>query len=194
VSPKEIKNKAREVNDLSLDYHLSHALGASNALVKQAAKTHLRDKITDLKTRLSTARERNDTVAIAQIREEIGLLNRPVLIYVEYIDNMVEDSGRVVWINSQLIISLPKKLAEDSRNKDGTQNPDGVKHLRRIMAHELGHIVLHLEDWLDTDSLQGDKLLSDEADAEAWGFANELLELRHTRNDAYFKSGAYKLF
>jgi Zn-dependent peptidase ImmA (M78 family) len=192
MSPKEIRDKAREVNDISLDYHLSHALCASNALIKQTAKEHLREKITALKIRLQTAIGRNDTVAIVQIRAEIELLSRPVLIYVEYIDNMMEDGGRVVWINSQLIISLPKKLANDSRSKDGSLNSAGVSRLREIMAHELGHIMLHIDEWLDTDNLRGDKLLSDDAEAEAWSFARELLELRHARNEQYFKSGAYK--
>ncbi|GHU51185.1 hypothetical protein FACS1894200_11140 [Spirochaetia bacterium] len=188
------KQKACQVNDVSSDYHLSHALCASNALIKKTAREHLDKEIKNLKNRLKTAIERNDTVAIDKIHEEIGSLNRPVLIHVEYIDNMVEDGGRVVRINNQLIVSLPKKLVDGSRKKDGSLDPDGVRRLRKLMAHELGHIVLHIDDLLDTENLQGDKLLSLEAEDEADIFAKELLDLRHKRNEEYFKSGTYKNF
>jgi hypothetical protein len=193
MTPKEAKDKAREVNAISLDYHLSHALCASNALIKKKSKDNLLKKTQALKERLTAAKKADDDAAIVQISEEIGRLSRQVLICVEYVENMVEDGGRVVWINGQLIISLPRKLVDAARKRDDTLDPAGVRHLREIMAHELGHIVLHIDELLETDShLQGDKLLTPEA--EAWAFARELLDLRHQRNDEYFKSGAYKNF
>jgi hypothetical protein len=114
-------------------------------------------------------------------------------IFVDYID-MDKDAGRVVKIANQLIISLPKELLSDSKYEDGSYKESGVKKLREIMAHELGHIALHTEELLKIDNLKGSKNLDAQSELEAEWFASELLELRHKRNEDLYKSGNYAWF
>jgi Zn-dependent peptidase ImmA (M78 family) len=92
------------------------------------------------------------------------------------------DAGRVVKAENKLIISLPKTLIENSRNKDGSYNENGVKKIREIMAHELGHIALHTDELLKINTLRGSKDLDKNLEKEALWFSEKLLRLRHERN------------
>lgn len=179
MSPEEIKRKAKEINDISLDYHLSHAVFACNKQIEETHKRNAETKLNKLRKSLSLAYGRKDIEAMADIKAEIKSLKPAPRIYVEYVPDMSEESGRVVKINNQLVISLPLKLLEKSKNKDGSYNEAGVKALRKKMAHELGHIVLNLEALLSIDNLQGSKFLDPETHRDADIFAEELLRLRH---------------
>ena len=190
---KDVKNKARQIFTLSLNYHLSHAVFACNKTVEDILKRHSQEKIETLKKDLQKAEENNDTVKIAEIVSNIQYFSRPFRIYVEYVPEMDIEGGRVVRLPSsnQLIISLPEKLLKKSCNKDGSYNADGIRTLRKRMAHELGHIALHIEELLIDDSTQGSISLTDNAEVEADIFADELLRLRHERNEKLYKSGGY---
>ena len=194
MSPKEIKQKAAQINKISEDYHLSHAVFACNRIVEEVFKSFNQKKIIKLKNDLQAAEKSDDNAKITETMTEIEQLRGPFRIYVEYVHDMVIDGGRVIKLPlcNQFIISLPEKLLQQSRNADGSYNPKNVKILRQRMAHELAHIALHIEELLDIDGTQGSKLLSDEAEADSNIFAAELIALRHKRNEQLFKTGQYK--
>jgi Zn-dependent peptidase ImmA (M78 family) len=80
-------------------------------------------------------------------------------------------------------------------NKDGSYNIDAVKKLRRLTAHELGHIALQTKELLEDESTQGTILLSNgDIEREADFFAEELLRFRREWNKRLFESGNWKEF
>jgi Zn-dependent peptidase ImmA (M78 family) len=192
--PADVKTAAKKLNDMSLDYHLAHAVFACNKLVEDAFRRYSLAKIKKLKERLLSDETNNDVEKMVELKADIRLLERPFRISVEYVTGMDAEGGRVIKLpeSAQFVISLPKKLLDQSKTKDGFYNPDGVKTLRRLMAHELGHIALHIEELLEIDGTQGTKLLSDEAETGADIFAHELLQLRHERNERLYTTGLYK--
>jgi len=192
--PKEIREKAALVNESSLNYHLAHAVFACNKIVEGVFKKHSQGKIEKLKNELQEAERANNEKKVAEILMDIDRLDQPFRIYVEYVPDMDIEGGRVVKLplSNQFVISLPEDLLLKSRNEDGTYNIDGVKTLRHRMAHELGHIALHVEELLEIDGTQGSFLLTDETEKEANIFAEKLLELRHQRNIQIYSSGVYK--
>lgn len=194
MQPKEAKIRAKQIFDLSLNYHLSHAVFACNKIVEDTFKRYSQEKIQSLKKELQKAEESNDIAKIASITSDIQYFSRPFRIYVEYVPEMDIEGGRVVRLplTNQFIISLPEKLLQKSWNEDGSYNTDGIRALRHRMAHELGHIALHIEEILKDDGTQGSISLADNAEDEANIFAAELLRLRHERNEMLYKSGVYE--
>jgi len=192
--PKDIREKAAHINEASLNYHLAHAVFACNKIVEGVFKKHCQGKIEVLKNELQEAEKTNNEKKVGEILKEIDRLGQPFRIYVEYVPDMDIEGGRVVKLplSNQFVISLPEGLPLKSRNKDGTYNIDGVKTLRHRMAHELGHIALHIDELLEIDGTQGSFLLTDEAERDAEIFANKLLELRHQRNIEIYSSGVIK--
>jgi Zn-dependent peptidase ImmA (M78 family) len=188
MTTQEIENIAKEINDISLDYHLSHAIAACNILLRDEFKKPFQKKIEELKKSLNAPSIHNDQKKIMEISQEIWAFSKPARIYVEYVDNMHEDGGRTIKIQNQFVISLPRKLADKSRNQDGSYNIEGIKRLRERIAHELGHIALHYKELLDNESLQGTKLSPDDEEKEVDIFAKKLLDLRHTRNKDLYDS------
>ena len=114
---------------------------------------------------------------------------------VEYIDTHTEEMARVIKVENAFVINLPKSLALRVFKDDGTYNYEVIQKIRKLMAHELGHLILHTDELLRIESTQGSKMLStDENEEEARYFADELINLRRERNDRFYKDKAYKSF
>jgi hypothetical protein len=124
-------------------------------------------------------------------------LKKPFRIYIEYFDEENTARARVVHltVSNQFIIYLPIALLHQSMNKDGSYNISAVKKLRRLTAHELGHIALQTKELLEDESTQGTILLSNgDTEREADFFAEELLRFRREWNKRLFESGNWKEF
>jgi len=183
LTEQDIKAKAHEVNNISLDYHLTHAVFACDRLLADEFKKADGEKTKKLNRELQDAYRKKDINNIARVMRETKALSvKKYRIFVDYID-MSLDAGRVVKAENKLIISLPKKLAMDARDESGNFKTDGVQKLRKVMAHELGHIVLHTEALINNDNLKGSLDLTGDEEQEAETFAIELLRLRHERNE-----------
>lgn len=183
MNSKDIKTKARQINEKSLNFHLPHAIFAVNAQLHDVFVTDAKARIAQLKDEIHKAQIAQDDKKIAQLYKEIGVLETPHQVYVQFID-MVEDGARVTKLENSLVISLSQRLAEKSMNNKGEYNVAIVQKLRKIIAHELGHIVLHTKDVLNMGGLQGTKdIRGKDKEQEADIFANELLLLRHERNE-----------
>jgi hypothetical protein len=189
VKEDEIVALVKNVNTISLNYHLTHAVFACNQLLREEYRKTERE-FSKLNTALQDAYRKKDEKAKKAALEAIHLAKQKVryYIYVEYL-NVPAGVNRVVKTESQLILSLSNKLLENVCNKDGSFIGDGLKKLRWVTAHELGHALLHSNS-LKPGETQGSIELDGAAEKEANIFANELLKLRRERNESLRKSGA----
>jgi hypothetical protein len=192
MSLNEIKRKAEEVNRISLNYHLTHAVFACNQMLRDIYKRERESELRGLNRALQKAYREEDLKEQKNILEKKRRIEQKVkyYIYVEYINDMPADENRVIKTERQLIVSLSGKLLEQARSEDGSFIKGGLNRLRQVTAHELGHALLHFED-MKPGALQGSKELDNAAETEAALFAKELLNLRHERNERIFKSGDY---
>lgn len=184
----EIKQKACEIHDLSLDYHLTHAIFACNKFNEDYLKKNGQDKVNSLKAEIENAMREKDFSKVTALMEQKNTLELVrCRVFVDYIKMDDPDGGRVVKAGDNLIISLPETLRDSTMDQTGRFVKDAVHNLRKIMAHEIGHIVLHFRELIKTDGLQGSRELSSDLEEEAALFAAKLLELRDARNKKYLK-------
>lgn len=98
--------------------------------------------------------------------------------------------ARVIKTENSFTIYLASSLRDSIFNDDGTYNYDVIHIIRNLMAHELGHLVLHTQDLLSEQSLQGSLTICDDVkEAEANLFGQKLLELRKDRNKKISEDG-----
>ena len=102
----------------------------------------------------------------------------------------------MVKIENAFVINLSRKLEQRIFNKDGTYNYEVIKKIRKLMAHELGHLILHTNELLNIDGTQGSKDISDEEEEkEADFFGKEIIRLRKLRNKKIYEDGgAHKMY
>lgn len=188
MTDKEVKEKAKAIDEESTMYHLSHAVLACNVKLRGIFREYTKEKLKELNATLIRAKELGEESAKKEALIAMGNLQKPGQVYVEYIQ-MAKDAGRSSRVGNQLVIYLPLSLAKETINADGSYNPHAVKKLRKIMAHELGHIVLHTKELLSLSGTQGTKdITREQEEHEACIFAKELLELREKRNSLLYKA------
>ena len=195
----EINDIAKRVSHISEQYQLIHATYACQMLVKQIIMDEYTKKYDELSKRIEEkicAGAKYDKEQSE--KEEIDALikQRSFHIDVAYIETTSDDAARIVKINNAFVINLSKSLAKQIFKSDGSYNYVVIHKIRELMAHELGHIVLHTKDLFYIDSTQGSKLIIDpEKEEEADLFGADLLELRKLRNErVYQDGGAHKKF
>lgn len=180
----EIKAKAKRVYDISFGYHLTHAVFGGDRLLISDLKEANKEAIEKLKDALRVAAREKNTALVDELMAKIAMLERTLKsrkqhILIDYIPMKDTDGGRVIRVDDKLIISLPEALCENTIIESKLQK-EPVEKIRKKMAHELGHIVLHTEQLPEYD-LSGSARLKD-LDWEAEEFAEELLRL-YKEND-----------
>jgi hypothetical protein len=184
---KEIKGRAKRVYNISFDYHLTHAVFGSDGLLISDRMEEKSKAINELNQSLVDAARQNDNALIEKlmndIKEKAKIKGRNYKILIDY-SSMMKDpcGGRVITVGDQLNITLPEKLRKDLKNDDDKLIDENVQKIKKIMAHELGHIVLHT-DFLSQDDLIGSSGLND-LDWEADEFAAELIRLFQAKSTA----------
>jgi hypothetical protein len=192
MTASEVRQKAKEVNEYCLHYHMSHAILACFKVVETVLADSKGKRIKELQEQLNKSQTKEGTKKIAT---ELALVERPCHIAVQYVDDMDSSAGRIIRLpdSYDFIISLPYCILQSSLTNDGLwYNAVGVKQLRELMAHEIGHFVLYTEEMLTIDSMNGSNCLSKEAHDNATIFGRELIRLRHERNDKLSKDTALK--
>lgn len=175
---RDILEKAKEVSMVSEKFQLSHATYACQTLIKEIVMDSFKKKYDLLSERIE--QKMNQGLNYEKEQEEKNrldfLIKQKVFhIDVTYIDTATEDTARVIKIANSFVINLSKSLAERIFDENGNYNYDVIRKIRKLMAHELGHLILHTEELLDIESTQGSKLITDEdKEEEAILFANEL--------------------
>ncbi|MBD5459252.1 MAG: hypothetical protein HDR27_11855 [Lachnospiraceae bacterium] len=87
---------------------------------------------------------------------------------------------------------LEKKIFDEN----GNYNYEVIQKIRQLMAHELGHLILHTDELLHIDGTQGSKLITDEEKEEETDcFGKQLLHFRKERNEKIYRDGgAHKIY
>jgi len=182
---EEIKARAKKVYDVSFDYHLTHAaFGSDRLLVSDLMKAN-KETVAKLNDALKAAVRERKTALVDELMVKIAVLERTLKsrkhqIIIEYVPMDDLYGGRVINIDEKMIIMLPKKIIENIMDGDRKLQKEPVEKVRKKMAHELGHIVLHT-DLVPMYDLVGTGKLN-ELDWEAEVFAEELLSLYKKRD------------
>lgn len=183
-----IKSLAAEVNKISEKYQLIHATFAIEKLVEDKLRENVNAEIAQIRKRLALETDKDAQERlfrqVQELRTDVG---SKVRIIVEYLPQIEDDSARLTRSSrNTFLIFLPKSM-ENVRNSCGTIDFERMRRLRKLMAHELGHIVLH------TGILCPEENLTDEEKEEqAELFAVTLIELRKQRNEEIYSNAHYK--
>ncbi len=194
-----IRSKAEQIEKESEKYQLIHATHACQKIIRDSVSTYFSEEYDKLLEKMEERVEKG--LKIDSFEDEIRKLDslrrkQSFHVDVTYIDMKNEDSARVVKIENAFVIYLPRSLGEKIVRDDGSFDYDSIKKVRRLMSHELGHMILHTKELLMVDGTQGSvEIRNDDQEAEADYFGRELVELRKDRNKRISDDGgAYKLF
>ena len=195
----EIGDIAKKVSHISEQYQLIHSTYACQMLVKQIIMDEYTKKYDELSDRIEKKISEGHKYDQEQLeKEELDMLikQRSFHIDVAYIDTTSDEAARIVKIDNAFVINLSKSLATQIFNTDGSYNYVTIHKIRKLMAHELGHIALHTKELFYINSTQGSKLIIDpKKEEEADLFGKNLLELRKLRNEIIYQDGgAHKKF
>lgn len=195
---KEIRDRAEAITKGSEQFQLIHATYAARAMIKAMVVNFYKEKYDLLLKRISEKMELGkDIDKELQEKKELEARTKQSRFHidVEYIETNSEDMARVVKVENAFVINLPKSLAEQIFDKNGDYNYRIIQKIRSLMAHELGHLILHTDELIRIEGTQGSReLSSEEYEAEATYFGNELIELRRQRNEKFYRDKAYKSF
>lgn len=149
MTTEEIIQKANEVHFESFNYHLTHAFLACDKLLEDESRKIGKEARKALNEKLELAYKEKDIPRATELMKEIhSYKTRKCRLFIDYVNMSDPDAGRVVNAENSLIITLPKKLAEATRNDKGDLLEEPVQKYREILAHELGHVILHTEPLL----------------------------------------------
>ncbi len=183
---QEIKKRAKEINKISEQFQLVHATFATQNYIKQCVQEFYQEKIKELAVRIAQKAAKDlptdeELVEKAELEEQIK--RNHFSIDIGYIDVPDEEVARVVKLDNFFAIYLSSSLKNAIFKENGDYNYETIGKIRKLMSHELGHLVLHTKDLLLENSLQGTLQIQDvDREDEADLFGHEFLELRKERN------------
>lgn len=190
---QEIKNKAREINNLSEQFQLIHATYATQEYIKNIVKEFYQHKLAELKTRIMEKMEKDlNTDMEFKEKEHLEDLikHNRFSIDIGYINISDENIARVIKVDNSFTVYLASSLKDSIFKQNGERDYTVIHKIRKLMSHELGHLVLHTKDLLLEDGTQGSLNIQDGTkEEEADLFGGELLELRKERNEQIRKDG-----
>lgn len=183
-----IKNLAAEVNKVSEKYQLIHATFAIEKLIEEKLHQNVNTEIAEIRKQLTIETDKDAQERLFKKVQELKAdVGSKVRIIVEYLPQIEDNSARLTRSSrNNFMIFLPKSM-ENIRKSDGTIDFERMGRLRKLMAHELGHIVLHTGILYPCEDLP-----DEEKENQAELFAITLIELRKKRNaeihsDDHFK-------
>ena len=120
MSARRAIEKANEVNELSLNYHLSHATFACNVLLEKEMERILSEELKELSEKIKIAykeENREECKALMGKNFKARSTYNKLQIYVGYLKTPKE-TGFTVREKDQLVVYLPKELLDKSRSKN----------------------------------------------------------------------------
>lgn len=193
VQKKNITEKAREVTNISEKFQLIHATYACQSIIKELVIQNFSIKYEDLRKRIEEKMSHKANYeAELEEKKRLDMLIRQKNFHIDvaYIETKTEDTARVIKIDNAFVINLSKELEKKILDKDGNYNYEVIQKIRQLMAHELGHLILHTDELLHIDGTQGSKLITDEEkEEEANYFGEQLLHFRKERNEKIYRDG-----
>lgn len=185
----QITDIATEINKISESYQLIHATSAIEKLIEQKREQSFIEEMARIREALLTADKDTQEELKRQVAELKSEARHQYRIQIQYIPQIREDSARLTRTPSNtLIILLPQSL-QNPRNDDGSINFERMRRLRKLMAHELGHIVLHtgvLHNLAPSSAA--------EKEMQADLFATTLIDLRKARNAEIYSGRHFEEF
>lgn len=176
----EIIDLVKQINIDSEKYQLMHAIFAIENMFQKKMQQDWQNEYNDIREKIKNTSNQDELEMLFEKARELNKESmHKVTIVVEYITNLEVGNARISTTeNRNFQITLPKDM-ENIRNDDGTINMEALTALRKLMAHELGHVVLH--SGILTDVEIDD--LNKGSEEEAEFFAEKLLELRRIHNE-----------
>ena len=193
MTKSEVENVAEEINTISSDYHLSYATHACERYNRFLHEKNIKKEIKELSEQLEEALQNNDSEKYGDLIEEKSMLKAfPRLsIYIDYVPNM--QKGRITrHLGGKFIINLPESLMQSVMDEKGQYDIKELNRLRKMMAHEVGHLALHFEELYKIHSNFGSDELKGDYETQADCFADKLLELRRQRRDKMDRDGVFR--
>lgn len=186
-----IHGLAERVNAASEKYQLIHATFAIEKIQDDIRKELYRNEFKSIREQIAIARsESNKETVEFLLNKARGLSSnyQNTKVQVEYLPQINEGCARTYrTANGVFSISLPESMKDLREN--GEIDFEKMKELRKLMAHELGHIMLHA-DFLGPTR----KEMTEVEEAEADYFAEVLIELRKKRNKEIHENQKYQEF
>lgn len=190
---KEIYEQAKKVNTVSEEYQLIHACYAVQKIINEHINRVYAEKFKEIREKLMDEDIDSDTTeTLLKKKHELDKENQKsrINISIRYIDSLTgfnATTTRIGTYKNTFIISLPKELG-NIRSDSGEFHYDKMKSLRRLMAHELGHVLLHT-DYINEDGVD-DK--DGNMEEESNYFAEVILNLRRERNKNFYSDSNFE--
>ncbi len=182
-----IQRSATKVNNVSEKYQLIHATFAIEKLIENKRKESIQEEIAGIRERMDAVTDmdvlRSMSEQIRKIKTDPG---SKIRIVVDYLSAIEADNARTIRSKNTFCICLPASM-ENVRNADGKIDFERMSRLRQLMAHELGHIVLHSGVLCPCETLS-----EEEKEREADFFADTLINLRKKRNGEIYSDEHFK--
>lgn len=190
---QEIYNQAVHVNSIAEGYQLIHACFAIQQIINDHINKAYQTKFNELKNQLKEEDDDGDSLErLLQKKRELEKESRKsrINISIRYISALTgcnASTTRVGTYKNTFIISLPAEL-EHIRNDNGEFDYQKMKTLRKLMAHELGHILLH------TDYINEEGIVDEDGNKEEESnyFADTVIELRQARNKKFYSNHSFE--
>lgn len=192
MEKRDIENVAEAINTISNTYHLSYATHACEKYNQTLYKKRKEEKNKELSDKIKEALANSSHESLSKLLKEKNEISSPerISIYIDYVANI--EKGRITQhMGSKFIINMPKSLMLSVIGENGSYNVNALNQIRKMMAHELGHIALHFDKLYDTLSTNGSYDLTEEYEKEADWFAGKFLELRRNRRDKMNTDGVF---
>lgn len=183
-----IESLAKKINCVSEKYQLIHATFAVEKLIEDKFRENLDTEIDSIREQLKSVADKDDQERLFQQVQYLKTnTGSRVRIIVEYHSQIDDNCARLTRSRNTFLIFLPKSL-ENIRKADGSIDFDRMKCLRKLMAHELGHIVLHTGALCPCES----SVTEEEKETQADLFATMLISLRKARNEEIYADAHYR--
>lgn len=191
----EIYEEAQRVHNKAEGYQLAHSVFACDRLVYESVEELLREPMAK-KEKLQLEKLRNkranlDNELIA-LDEEISKImqENPNHVYVRNFKGSEAATARVMRVDDRYFeIAVPEHMWQKCLpNSSGKYNKEAICSLRKAMAHEIGHVLLHPTSIV----IDGTKKVGNQQ-AEANIFSEKLISLRNERRESQVNQGVYLL-
>lgn len=186
---EEILECAKNINSASEKYQLIHATFATEKIFQEKIQQNYSEAYDEIRQEIKDTTDQEKLSKLLDKANELQNESRQkVRIVVEYLSKIKYGSARIIKRGkNNFQITLPKEM-ENIRNEDEKIDFDKLGILRKLMAHELGHVVLH-SGILDDQNIEDVNLGPDD---EADFFADSLINLRRGRNEEIYENGNFE--
>lgn len=173
-----IETIAKNIDTFSEKYQLLHATVAIEKLFRDKMQKEYEKKFLTIRESIFKEKDidKRDELYL-RAKELKNESNKRIRITIDYSERIGDDSARTTRTNNNIFMILLPKSLENIRNENGEIDHCRLQKLRKLMAHEIGHIVLH--SGIFDDAIPLDKTIEEE---EADFFADTLIKLRETHS------------